>query len=79
MREYQALRNEVGSGITEEGKQKLHDLLNKYRDVLRHSLGNEPSAKVEPMCLDLQENTRPVAVKAGRYMASGRTFIERCV
>lgn len=44
--------------------------------MFRLKIGNEPPAKVQPMKIRIEKNTRPVKVKARRYDPWKRAFIE---
>jgi len=64
------------NGISAEGAETLHGILNEFRDVLRIRLGNDPPAKVDPMKIEIMENAKPFKAKARRYPPEAREYMD---
>ncbi len=63
------------NGMSNEGHQRLTNLVEGYKDIFRIRLGNDEPARVEPMKVQLENNSRPVIAKARRYSESQRKFL----
>ena len=68
-----------GNGLSEAGVERLSELLRKYRKIFRLRLGASEPAQVEPMKIQLKEGLKPVRVKARRYSADERAWLENYV
>ena len=61
--------------MSETGLKRASALLREFRDIFRIKLGPDPPAKVEPLCITLNENARPVRCTQRRYGPAQRAFI----
>ena len=65
-----------GNGLSEKGCQKLERLLMSFRKNFKIRLGMSDPADVAPVKLELRKDARPVRVKARRYSADERAWME---
>ena len=61
----------------EKNVTRLKKLLDKYVDIFRVKLGSDPAVKVDPMRIQLRENTVPTRVKPRRYSQDQLQFLDR--
>jgi len=64
------------NGMSTEGAASLKSLLHEFKDVLRVRLGNDPPAKVEPMKIEIKENSKPFRAKSRRYPPEAREYMD---
>lgn len=65
------------NGMSSQGCLHLSNLFNKYESIFRIRLGNSPPASVPPMRIRLKPDQTPIRVKARRYSAEQRAFMEQ--
>ena len=66
----------LGAGLPANLHNRLKQMLEEYRDVFRTRLGQDPAASLPPMIIRMQNNARPVRVRARRYSPQQATFLE---
>lgn len=69
----------IESGLDSAHASRLSDLLTEYRSIFRLRLGKSKPADVTPMEIRLLPNQRPIRVKARRYTAEQRAFLDQYV
>lgn len=70
------LANAIESGLPREQSDRWKALLNKYADVFRTRIGNDPPAKVPPMKVHWDTNTKPIRYKNRRFPLIHRQFMD---
>ena len=65
-----------GNGLSEKGCQKLERLLVSFTKIFKIRLGMSNPTDVAPMKIEPEKDARPVRVKARRYSADERAWME---
>jgi hypothetical protein len=65
------------SGCGEEFAAGLSNVLVKYVDVFRLTLGRDPPVKMPPLKVHLKPDAKPVRCKARRYLLPQRDFMKQ--
>ena len=73
------VENAKNNGISDNGKNRLINLLRKYRDVFRIKLGPDEPAKVPPLVITPAEGAQPYRSPQRRYAPMQREFITRTI
>ncbi len=64
------------NGMSNEGHQRLTNIVEGDKGIFRIRLGIDEPARVEPMKVQLETNSRPVIAKAQRFSESQRNFLD---
>eukprot|EP00171_Calliarthron_tuberculosum_P004595 IDg4595t1 len=75
----QRLAEAIRRGQSQRGAERLLKILKDFRSVFRIRLGKTPPASVPPMKIDLDPSKTPVQVRARRYSAPQRAFLNEYV
>lgn len=67
------------NGMSDQGCTKLQGLLKKFKRIFKIRLGKSNSASVPPMKLEPKENSKLVRVRARRYSAEERAWLDKYV
>ena len=64
------------NGLPEDKSHKWELILKEYADVFRAKLGNDPPAKVPPMLVRFDKNSKPIRHRNRRYPKIHRDFMD---
>jgi len=73
------VKEAIANGISDDGAEKLRQLLREYDDVLRIRLGNDPPAKVSPMKIRIREGSRPSIARSRKTTPAKRVYMKSFV
>jgi hypothetical protein len=73
------LKRAEDNGLPPEWRNKLEDLVYRYKDAWQVRLGPEPPAKVEPFVTELKPNAEPVKCKARQYKPEDSEFLQNFI
>ena len=63
--------------LSEPMRNELGDIVNKYKDIFRTKLGNDPPVDVPPMIIESENKEKPVKVRQRTYSPEQLKFLKK--